>query len=183
MRRGTVSYAHRPFPFLWSAHSSLLPLFLLGYLHFSNGFIGILYIFWVWVLCWIWPCMKFLSSSSRMSASLLFWCQSPAILPIDHPFHAIDFLFLERTLLGTLPPQGCTQASISAWNVLSQRSLWISSQSPSGLCSIVPFLLKSSLIYVFGLTTAFVHCICHPYPSLKKETLYQQNFQTYTKLD
>lgn len=153
---------------------SLLPIFLLGCLQFSYWFLSILIQFGYGF---------FVGSVALPSphSSLWLWCHLLLFYPLIIPFPPLTSYSLN------MPCQAhsrSTLASISAWNVLSQRSTWVSSPSPSSLCSTIPFLVTTSLIYICGLTISFIHCICHPYPSLKKrKAFYQQNFQTYTKLE
>ena len=83
-------------------------------------------------------CMHILSSPFTPVNSL--W-PPPAILPIGHPFPATDF-FSWAALPDTRPPQGSTLTPIDVWNVLTQRSTWISSPASSRLCSVVTFSVK-----------------------------------------
>lgn len=176
-----LSYAYWPFPFLRSACSRLLPIFILGCLHFSYWFISILIYFR----------HRFFDGYGLVCSSL-----PPPFIPVTVWCHLLLFhpsIILFQPLASYSLNLPCPRHTPTS-GLYTGSHLSLEYSFPEIHIDLFPISFKSLLLCLL-LVEAFpdlpirshntLHTsICHPYPSLKKktQTLYQTKFSNIYKM-
>ena len=114
--------AYWPFgyPLLWNAHPGLLPTF---YLSFTYRFLGIIYIFYIQVLCWIYA-WQISSLKDLLFIILIWWSQ---IYQLFHLWIMLFISYLRNTAL----------AGVAQWIECWPMNQRVTSSIPSqGICLV-----------------------------------------------